>query len=140
MRGILILVFVFACSVCVMGQSALGLDELVAERKQVLKNQARATVFLQKDDWKQLDVFSLSALLVLQGYKSFVSADLGSDCRFEPSCSAFSAAIIREKGFFKGVLLTADRLIRCNPEAEYDTCPHMMDQESGLIRDEVSAY
>ena len=138
-RGILFLVCVVYSS-GLWGQSLWGMEELVAERKQVMEQPSKKGTFLLKDDWKQLDLFSLSALVLLQGYKSFVSADLGSDCRFSPSCSAFSAAIIREKGFYKGIWLTADRLIRCNPEAEYDHCPQWMDQHSGLIRDEATAY
>jgi putative component of membrane protein insertase Oxa1/YidC/SpoIIIJ protein YidD len=52
--------------------------------------------------------------LLLSFYKKFISSQDGETCSFNQSCSHFSAWAVREKGLFTGVLLTADRLTRCN--------------------------
>ncbi len=49
-------------------------------------------------------------------YKEIVSPVKSSvsHCQFEPSCSGFAKESIKEYGFPVGILLTADRLIRCS--------------------------
>jgi putative membrane protein insertion efficiency factor len=51
----------------------------------------------------------------LKGYKAFISPLLPPSCRFLPTCSIYSMQAIREFGPSKGAVLTAWRLIRCNP-------------------------
>jgi len=41
------------------------------------------------------------------------------NCQFYPSCSQYGAMTIREKGILKGLPMTADRVVRCNPSAFY---------------------
>jgi putative membrane protein insertion efficiency factor len=36
-------------------------------------------------------------------------------CRYHPSCSQYAIDALREYGFFKGTVLAAWRLLRCNP-------------------------
>ena len=47
-------------------------------------------------------------------YQKFISPQLASNCRYEPSCSAYSKQLIRDYGMLKGVFCSADRLMRCN--------------------------
>ncbi len=56
--------------------------------------------------------FAATALIRL--YQVFVSSQDGPSCGFSPSCSRFGMAAIKEYGIIRGVLLTADRLLRCN--------------------------
>lgn len=121
-------------------QSNSALNKLINERKTAIEKQSNQVQYLSKSDFIELDPFALGALAVLQAYKSFVSSDLGSHCQFSPTCSAFSAEIIKHKGLWLGILLTSDRLIRCNPEAQFDHCEHLIDQEIGIIQDEVTDY
>jgi putative component of membrane protein insertase Oxa1/YidC/SpoIIIJ protein YidD/TM2 domain-containing membrane protein YozV len=48
-------------------------------------------------------------------YQTYVSSQDGENCSMRPSCSQFGLEAIRRRGFFQGVLLTADRLARDNP-------------------------
>ncbi len=45
----------------------------------------------------------------LSPYKSI------THCRFIPTCSEYAAQAIQEHGAFKGSMLAAYRLLRCNP-------------------------
>ena len=57
-----------------------------------------------------------SALVVLvKGYRLLLSPWLGSACRFEPSCSAYSLQALQEHGAVAGSYLTLRRLARCQP-------------------------
>lgn len=53
-------------------------------------------------------------LVAIRGYQLFVSSQDISACTFVPSCSRFSRAAFQQAGFVKGLLLTSDRLQRCN--------------------------
>ena len=46
-------------------------------------------------------------------------------CRFTPSCSAYALQALEERGFFVGGLLSAARILRCQPlcPGGYDPVP-----------------
>lgn len=48
-------------------------------------------------------------------YRLLISPSLGSNCRFEPSCSAYSLQALRQHGAVTGSYLTLRRLARCHP-------------------------
>lgn len=56
-----------------------------------------------------------AALAMLRWYKSTVSPMMPSTCRFLPTCSSYSMDSYRAYGVAKGTVLTAWRLMRCNP-------------------------
>ncbi|MXZ02010.1 membrane protein insertion efficiency factor YidD [Candidatus Poribacteria bacterium] len=56
----------------------------------------------------------LVATGLIRLYQKFISSQDGPSCQFSPSCSRFGMQCIQEYGFLRGVMLTADRLIRCN--------------------------
>jgi len=60
------------------------------------------------------------ALLVLflapiRLYQRVISPALPARCRYYPTCSAYAVGAIRELGVFRGTVLAAWRLVRCNP-------------------------
>lgn len=55
---------------------------------------------------------------LLRGYKHWLSPMLGNRCRFHPSCSTYSMTAIERHGVLRGILLTATRLLRCQPLCE----------------------
>jgi uncharacterized protein len=54
-------------------------------------------------------------LVLLAGYRRFVSPLLGPHCRFYPSCSAYAVEAVRGHGALRGSWLTVRRLSRCHP-------------------------
>jgi putative membrane protein insertion efficiency factor len=54
-------------------------------------------------------------LLLLRGYKRFVSPLLGQRCRFYPSCSTYTMQAIERFGALRGSWLGARRVARCHP-------------------------
>lgn len=57
-------------------------------------------------------------LLLLRGYKRFISPLLGQHCRFHPSCSMYAMEAIRLHGHWRGGWLAIKRLARCQPLCE----------------------
>lgn len=55
------------------------------------------------------------ALVLLRGYKLFLSPLFAGSCRFLPSCSDYAAEAIRLYGVPYGAWLAVKRLSRCHP-------------------------
>lgn len=55
------------------------------------------------------------ALVLIKGYKTFISPLLGNHCRFYPSCSAYTSEAIKKYGLLKGTYLGVKRLLKCHP-------------------------
>ncbi|MDP1742247.1 MAG: membrane protein insertion efficiency factor YidD [Polaromonas sp.] len=64
-------------------------------------------------------------VLLVKGYRLLLSPWLGSSCRFEPTCSAYSLQALQQHGALKGSYLTLHRLARCHPwcHGGYDPVP-----------------
>ncbi len=54
-------------------------------------------------------------ILILKGYKSFVSPLFTPSCRFYPTCSEYGIQALKIYSWPKALLLTGWRIIRCNP-------------------------
>ena len=54
-------------------------------------------------------------MLLLTGYRRFVSPMLGPRCRFYPSCSAYALEAVQVHGALRGSWLAVRRLSRCHP-------------------------
>jgi len=52
---------------------------------------------------------------LVRAYRLLLSPSLGSACRFEPSCSAYSLDALGQHGAVYGSYLTLYRLARCHP-------------------------
>ena len=51
----------------------------------------------------------------MKGYRKVISPLYGEVCRYYPSCSRYSMEAYQLRGLTVGLLLTAWRLLRCNP-------------------------
>ena len=54
-------------------------------------------------------------VVLLRFWHRAVSPFLGQRCRFEPSCSCYSAEAFERFGFVRGARLAAARVLRCHP-------------------------
>ena len=70
-------------------------------------------------------------------YQRFISSQDAPTCNFIPSCSRFGMACIQEFGMFRGILLTADRLLRCNGS---QSSHYHRDLNTGKYIDPISDY
>lgn len=52
---------------------------------------------------------------LVKAYRLLLSPWLGSACRFEPTCSAYSLQALNEYGAVRGTYMTLHRLVRCQP-------------------------
>jgi hypothetical protein len=52
---------------------------------------------------------------LVKSYRLLLSPWLGSSCRFEPTCSAYSLQVLQMHGAAAGSYLTLARLARCHP-------------------------
>ena len=52
---------------------------------------------------------------LIRVYQKFISPLKPPCCRFYPTCSQYSIQAFQKHGIFKGLYLTVNRLLRCNP-------------------------
>jgi len=55
------------------------------------------------------------AILIIKIYQFALSPFFGTQCRFTPSCSAYTIEALENFGFFKGSWIAIKRLLRCRP-------------------------
>jgi putative component of membrane protein insertase Oxa1/YidC/SpoIIIJ protein YidD len=73
-------------------------------------------------------------------YQNVLSPQLSKECPYEITCSNFCKESIREFGIAKGILIGADRLMRCNRISLMDVDPLTINQLTGKISDPPSKY
>jgi uncharacterized protein len=54
-------------------------------------------------------------MLLVRGYRLLLKPWLGSACRFEPTCSAYTLQALQQHGAVRGTALGTWRLLRCHP-------------------------
>jgi len=68
-------------------------------------------------------------LLLLRGYKRFLSPLLPPACRFEPTCSMYMTEAVQRHGALQGFGLGIRRLCRCHPfhPGGFDPVPELQE-------------
>ena len=54
-------------------------------------------------------------IFIIKFYQYAISPFLGSNCRFMPTCSAYTIEAIQNFGTVKGIWLGMKRILRCRP-------------------------
>ncbi|MGN0602184.1 MAG: membrane protein insertion efficiency factor YidD [Oscillospiraceae bacterium] len=54
-------------------------------------------------------------ILLIRFYQKTISPIIGPRCKYYPTCSNYSIEAFKKHGFFKGMILSIWRLLRCNP-------------------------
>jgi len=67
-------------------------------------------------------------------WRRYISPLYGQVCRYYPSCSAYGLGAVQQFGVVKGGVLTAWRIIRCNPWSRggIDDVPERIGQHFAL--------
>ena len=62
-----------------------------------------------------MKVFTNILIIIIRGYKFFISPLLGNSCRYFPTCSEYSIESLKTFGFLKGSFMSLKRIISCHP-------------------------
>jgi len=64
-------------------------------------------------------------IALVRGYQLLISPVLGNNCRYMPSCSAYTIEAMEKHGPLRGLWLGIKRVGRCHPfhEGGYDPVP-----------------
>ena len=153
MRNILISFVLFICSLVLVdiGSFDLNAQESFASDNDMLMERFAGTTERESNETSllvprsnRLVVRYNPVTLTFSGmmfvYQRYLSPQLPSECLYHPSCSSFSKTLIREYGLIKGVVATADRLIRCNRVAAIDIHPLLIDSQRGKVTEQPEIY
>ncbi|MCP3868369.1 MAG: membrane protein insertion efficiency factor YidD [Gammaproteobacteria bacterium] len=82
---------------------------------------------------RQRSVFRNVLLWLIRGYSYLISPLLGNNCRYYPTCSAYTREAIELHGSLKGLWLGLKRISRCHPfhEGGFDPVPGIEDDGKG---------
>ena len=64
-------------------------------------------------------------IIIIKAYQNLISPLLGTNCRFQPTCSTYTIEAIKKFGALQGIILGSKRIIKCRPGGEcgYDPVP-----------------
>jgi len=73
--------------------------------------------------WK--DYLALPFIGLIRLYQLLISPWLGSNCRYQPTCSQYGIEAFKKHGVFRGGWLTIKRISSCHPwgASGYDPVP-----------------
>ena len=67
-------------------------------------------------------------IIIIKAYQNLISPLLGTNCRFQPTCSTYTIEAIKKFGALQGIILGCKRIIKCRPGGEcgYDPVPEKL--------------
>ncbi|NLZ45768.1 MAG: membrane protein insertion efficiency factor YidD [Clostridiales bacterium] len=55
------------------------------------------------------------AMFLIKIYQKLISPLFPKNCKYYPTCSQYAFEAFKKHGFFKGIILSIWRILRCNP-------------------------
>ena len=111
MRSLFVMLISVFCFSSAIAQEMSDLRFIRQSNPIEMPPQHREIIRFDSKETSELKLFSTGLIRI---YQKFISTQDRPVCNFTPSCSRFGMGVIQKYGFFRGVLLTADRLIRDN--------------------------
>ena len=62
-----------------------------------------------------MKILTTILIKLIKGFQLFISPLLGHSCRYLPTCSEYCIESLKTFGFFKGLILSAKRILTCHP-------------------------
>jgi len=74
--------------------------------------------------WNEISL-NRPILILIRIYQITISPLLGSNCRYDPTCSHYAHEAIEKYGIIQGGRLAVKRILRCHPwqDGGYDPVP-----------------
>jgi putative membrane protein insertion efficiency factor len=115
-----------ARTVVVVARAREGVAAKGAMRDEESTRESTRAARASEGDEEEEDTMSMKiAMGLLDFYKREVSPILPKSCRFVPTCSEYARQAYRKYGTSKGFVLTAWRIMRCNPFGDKGYDPPM---------------
>lgn len=76
-------------------------------------------------------VFKKFLLILIRGYRAFISPLFPPSCRFHPTCSQYALQAIDRFGLWQGGWMSLRRILRCHPlhPGGYDPVPSNLEKD-----------
>jgi uncharacterized protein len=141
----LLFFFIFSLSVCSSAQKSIFTSDIEYLNTQLshIQPDPYKRPFIYRDEPSLIKKINPVGLLYggsLYIYQNIFSKHISADCLFTPGCSEFSKQAIKEEGLLKGIILTIDRVNRCNRIAAQDLKHYTIDPKTNRYPDPVSRY
>ena len=62
-----------------------------------------------------MKILTIIIIKLIKGYRLIISPMLGNSCRYLPTCSEYSIDSLKTFGLFKGLVMSAKRILSCHP-------------------------
>ena len=62
-----------------------------------------------------MNIFTITLIKFIKGYRFIISPLLGHSCRYLPTCSEYSIEALKTFGFFRGLFISTKRILSCHP-------------------------
>lgn len=144
LHGAFLLFILIGCSVWAQQLSSLSPDDMKLLRENEIQHPEiveKPVQYRPGNKRQRFNPFYHLYASSLYLYQRCISPVLSRNCAFSPSCSAYSQTLVAEYGLVKGIVCSADRLMRCNRIALTAPSNHwLIDPDDGHIHESAQRY
>ncbi|MCP4648928.1 MAG: membrane protein insertion efficiency factor YidD [PVC group bacterium] len=74
---------------------------------------------------RKISILVYPLLVLIKIYQYTLSAYIGNQCRYYPSCSHYAEDALKEHGLISGLVMATKRIFRCHPwhDGGFDPVP-----------------